>query len=425
MKLISKTQRAYLGLVMGLLILWSGVFLYAISSAIRHNIDETLQSELQATVQQAKRENVMQLVSTQFMTVRAIPAIRDTTASFRDTSLFNSVEQETFPYRQVSVQAQIGSQAYQITLRRSLVEYDDLFETILIMEVLFVAFFAGGLFFINRTVLKRLWSPFYNTMRQLAGYKLAGKPIQWEDTDIDEFSRLNGVLKDMIGQIEKEYQSLKTFTENASHEMQTPISSMLGRMEVMLQDESLSKDLWQQLQQVEQAARKLSRLNKALLLLTKIENRQYPQTEIIDLANLVKSLVPEYRSLAEARNISMDLNIESGAVIEMNPELAEMMLRNLFSNAIKHNVKEGRVDIEVNSNRMAIRNTGPEPAGNLNDYFERFRKQDPSSDSLGLGLPIVLAITKASNHTISYYYKDGAYVIELGYEAQSKKLFLS
>lgn len=183
----------------------------------------------------------------------------------------------------------------------------------------------------------------------------------------------------------------------------------------MLQDESLSEDQWQRLQQVEHAARKLSRLNKALLLLTKIENRQYPQSKAVDLADLMKNLVPEYRSLAEAKNISMDLNIESGAIVEMNPELAEMMLRNLLSNAIKHNVNDGRIDISLRSDSLAIVNTGPEPEDDLDEYFERFKKQNTSSDSLGLGLPIVLAITKDSNLTINYYYKDGVYVVELDY----------
>ncbi|HKK46252.1 MAG TPA: HAMP domain-containing sensor histidine kinase [Balneolaceae bacterium] len=415
MKLINKTQRIYLTLVIVLLIVWSGVFLYAISSAIQNNIDETLQSELQAAVDQAKRKNAMEISSTQFLTVKARPGVRDTTVKFRDTTMFNSVEQETFPYRQVSTQARIGGKAYQITMRRSMVEYDDLFETILIMEIIFVALLIGGLFLINRTVLQQLWSPFYNTLQQLTGYELEGKSIEWEETEVDEFQRLNEVLKDMIAQIETEYQTLKAFSENASHEIQTPISSMLNRIEIMLQDESLSEDQWQRLQQVEHAARKLSRLNKALLLLTKIENRQYPQSKAVDLADLMKNLVPEYRSLAEAKNISMDLNIESGAIVEMNPELAEMMLRNLLSNAIKHNVNDGRIDISLRSDSLAIVNTGPEPEDDLDEYFERFKKQNTSSDSLGLGLPIVLAITKDSNLTINYYYKDGVYVVELDY----------
>jgi len=415
MKLINKTQRIYLTLVIVLLLGWSGIFLYAISSAIQNNIDESLQSELQAVIRAQNNKDSVQTLSTQQMEVKLITNASDTTVSLRDTSLFNSVEQEKFPYRQVSTQARIGDKAYQITMRRSMVEYDDLFETILIMEVIFVAFLFGGLFFINRTVLQRLWSPFYNTLRQLTGYELEGQPIDWKKTEIDEFQRLNEVLKDMIGQIEKEYQSLKTFTENASHEIQTPISSMLNRIEVMLQDESLSKEQWQRLQQVEQSARKLSRLNKALLLLTKIENRQYPQSETIDLADLINDLVPEYQSLAEAKNISIELNIESGATTKMNSELAEMMLRNLLSNAIKHNVNGGRVDINVKSNSLAILNTGPEPEGDLDEYFERFRKQDASSDSLGLGLPIVLAITKTSNVTIDYSYKNGVYVVEIDY----------
>lgn len=413
MKLINKTQRIYLGLVIALLLVWSGVFMYAISSAIQNNIDETLKSELQAAVMQAQNEDSLHIISTQHMAVKKIQSVRDKTVSFRDTTLYNSVEQETFPYRQVSTQAKIGGKTYQITMRRSMVEYDDLFEAILIMEVIFVVFLIGGLFFINRTILQKLWSPFYNTLQQLTGYELEGKPIDWEKTEIDEFEQLNNVLRDMIEQIEKEYQSLKAFTENASHEIQTPISSMLNRIEVMLQDESLSKDQWQRLQQVEQGARKLSRLNKALLLLTKIENRQYPETEVIDFADLIKALIPEYRSLAEAQNISMSLNIESEATVKMNSELAEMMLRNLLSNAIKHNRDGGEVLISVRSSKFMISNVGPEPDRDPVHYFERFQKGEASSQSLGLGLPIVSAIANMANINIDYYYEAGMHTIEL------------
>jgi len=413
MKLINKTQQIYLGLVVVLLLVWSGVFLYAISSAIQNNIDETMQSELQVAVYRAQNEGSLQTLSTNQIEVKKISTIRDTIVSFSDTSLYNSVEQESFPYRQVSTQARINGKAYQVTMRRSMVEYDDLFETILIMEIIFVVFLVGGLFLINRTVLQRLWSPFYETLRQLTGYELEGKPIEWNDTEIDEFRQLNDVLKDMIGQIEKEYQSLKAFTENASHEIQTPISSMLNRIEVMLQDESLSKDQWQRLQQVGQAARKLSRLNKALLLLTKIENRQYAEAETIDLTDLIKDLAPEYRSLAEAKNISMDLDIESEAKVEMNPELAEMMLRNLLSNAIKHNENDGKVYINVRSGELVISNTGPEPDGDPDQYFQRFQKGEASSTSLGLGLPIVSAIAQTANIDIDYAYEAGMHTINL------------
>jgi len=413
MKLINKTQQIYLGLVVVLLLVWSGVFLYAISSAIQNNIDETMQSELQVAVYRAQNEGSLQTLSTNQIEVKKISTIRDTIVSFSDTSLYNSVEQESFPYRQVSTQARINGKAYQVTMRRSMVEYDDLFETILIMEIIFVVFLVGGLFLINRTVLQRLWSPFYETLRQLTGYELEGKPIEWNDTEIDEFRQLNDVLKDMIGQIEKEYQSLKAFTENASHEIQTPISSMLNRIEVMLQDESLSKDQWQRLQQVGQAARKLSRLNKALLLLTKIENRQYAEAETIDLTDLIKDLAPEYRSLAEAKNISMDLDIESEAKVEMNPELAEMMLRNLLSNAIKHNKNDGKVYINVRSGELVISNTGPEPDGDPDQYFQRFQKGEASSTSLGLGLPIVSAIAQTANIDIDYAYEAGMHTINL------------
>jgi len=402
MKLINKTQRIYLGLVGVLLVVWSGIFLYAISSAIRDNIDETLQSELQALVQRAKSEESLPTIATQQIQIHKVPRVLTDAITLKDTTLYNSIEQESFPYRQATTQINIAGSAYKLTLRRSMVEYDDLFETILIMEIVFVVFLVVGLIFINRTVLQRLWSPFYNTLQKITGYGLEGGSIEWEETEIDEFKRLNTVLEEMTRRIENEYRQLKQFTENASHEIQTPLSVIQNQIEMLIQEESFPENQWNRLQKISAMAGKLSRLNRALLLLTKIENEQFADRQQININDLLHSLTEEYRHLAEVRDLTMHVDLEPEVTLRMNPDLAEMLFRNLLSNAIKHSQAEGTIRIELNKNRFIIANTGAEPSQDPSTLFGRFRKEEEYSDSLGLGLSIVQSIAEAHDFNLIY-----------------------
>lgn len=419
MKLITKTQRIYLVLLAILLLVWSGLFLYAISSAIQDNIDETLQSELKATIEQAQEDNSLQPISTQQLQIQKIRSATENGIVLKDTSLYNSVEQESFPYRQADTKVNIDGQAYQVTLRRSMVEYDDLFETILIMEIIFVIFLIGGLILINRTVLQRLWSPFYNTLKQITGYGLEGGSIQWKETEIDEFKRLNTVLDEMTRRIENEYRQLKQFAENASHEIQTPLSVIQNQIELLIQDESLPENQWKRLQKISTMAEKLSRLNRALLLLTKIENEQFAERKLLDLNELLQSLTEEYQQLARSKDIDMQMELEPDVKLNMNPDLAEMLFRNLLSNAVKHNRQGGTIHIALNANRLSISNTGAEPSRDPSTFFERFRKEQEHSESLGLGLSIVKSIAEAHDFSILYRFnqQQKRHLIEIEFQA--------
>ena len=164
MKLINKTQLFYLGFIIALLVLLSGVFLWAISIDLGMNVDNSIQSELQAFVKQAKSRNEIKPFHSQQIEVIKIKEVQDTTLSFSDTTIFDSVEQEPFDYRQVTTEAAINGQPYKITFRRASIESGDLYGTILIVELIFAILLIAGLFFINRTLLKRVWQPFHQIL---------------------------------------------------------------------------------------------------------------------------------------------------------------------------------------------------------------------------------------------------------------------
>jgi signal transduction histidine kinase len=414
MKLIDKTQRIYLSLIIILLLILSVIFLFTISWAIRKNIDQALHSQLDRLVGQYQQAGFIQQESTPHLTITRLPEINQPELAYSDTSLYNSVEHETFPYRQIKKQIVVAGNFYRLTLRRSLMESDDLFYTILITELIFIVLLAAGLFVLNRKVLRRMWDPFYKTLHELSHYQIGGsKLVKWSETNIDEFQQLNMAFSKMITHIEKEYKSLKQFTENASHEIQTPLSIISNRIEMMLQEADFTKDQWKSLSEIYRAAGRLSRLNRALLLLTKIENQQFTENKQVDVSILLDRLIHEYKELIHQKDLVLTKNVKDKISITTNPVLMELLLRNMLSNAVKHNTHDGILKICLSKNQLCVANTGQAPTEEVSHYFERFHKQKPDSSSLGLGLAIIKEICEVNDFEYDYLYKEGLHIMKI------------
>jgi signal transduction histidine kinase len=416
MKLVSKTQRLYLALIVVLLEFGGILFMFITSSVIEENIDESLYAEMLSMKQQpALLEQLVQTPQRR-LEVHRISKVTHPKVQYSDTTFYISSEDENYPYRVLTAQFKEGNQAYQIMLRRSKVEYEELLSTFWGVELFFMITLLIGLYFINKNVVERLWQPFFLSLDQLTDYHIAQKEkIDWPDTDIDEFQRLNEALADMLNQVEQEYYSLKSFTENASHEIQTPLSSIVNQVELLLQTGDLEARHLQKLKQIDQKARKLSRLNKALILLTKIENNQYPEPEQVDIAEVLRDRLDEYRVLADAREISIDAQMISEPTVTIHPDLADILIRNLLSNAIKHNEDGGAVTVHLDQDRLLITNTGAEPDQDPELYLNRFQKGQAHKQSLGLGLSIVAAIADQAGWKLEYRYDEARHRISVAF----------
>lgn len=421
MKLINKTQTYYLPLIIGLVTLWCGGFLWYIAQEMDQNINDALENELETAVHdlQADPTSPDLLAETLIFSIRPIVELTNDNEVFKDTLLGDPEDGDLEPFRQLSMQAMIHGKPYEVRLRKSQLEYDDLFSTILIGLLIFVALLIVSVVIINRRFLQHIWDPFYATIGQLSAYRVEkGGDVQLGESDIDEFQELNDGVRRLLGRIEEDYKRLKQFTENASHEIQTPLSVIQNQVELLYQDETMTENQHQRLGVINKMSGRLSRLNSALLMLTKIENNQYAQQEEVDLSGLMNRLVDQYRNLAQAQKIIIESDIDRGVIFKINPDLAEMLFRNLLSNAIKHNYPEGRVSVALNNDHCTITNTGPEPKGNPEHMFDRFRKDDGDSNSLGLGLSIVQTITHASDLKTDYSYRDGKHLLTIRFNCR-------
>ena len=193
----------------------------------------------------------------------------------------------------------------------------------------------------------------------------------------------------MTDKIHIDYLQQKEFTENASHEMQTPLAVIKANLTQLMQSTTLSESDMNNLQTIENTTKKMASLNKALILLSKIENNQFKENELIPINKIINKVVNNFADLIEVKNIKLKLNLKDELQITINPTLAEILLSNLVQNAIRHNVNGGIINIDLMQNKLIISNSGEALTINSNELFTRFKKNDASKDSLGLGLAIV------------------------------------
>ena len=262
-----------------------------------------------------------------------------------------------------------------------------------------------ALFFTNRYVLRDLWKPFYQLLQQLKSFDISKKTIRDANVlKVDEFNELQLAIDLMANRVIKDYQSLKTFTENASHEMLTPLAVINSKLDNLVQDETLSSDQLEQLQDIYDAGNKLSRLNQSLLLLIKIDNRLIDDVTEINLKNLIEEKLGQFHEIICAKSLSVSDFVQD-KVIAANPYLVDVLLNNLLSNAIRHNTAGGQVRLELNSEQFVISNTACN--GKLDEtlIFERFQK-GRLSEGLGLGLTIARNICDNFGYRLTYDFEE-------------------
>ncbi len=323
---------------------------------------------------------------------------------FKDTTLYDDIENENLPYRYVKFSAVINEQQKVVTIFQPLIDEDDLVEAIIYSLSVVFAIVLIAITAMNFFGMQHLWGPFKEILEQIKFFDFREKnTIKRISTDITEFIELNNELSKMSEKLTKDYMSLKEFSENASHEMQTPLAIIQSKLELLFQKTDISDENVKALNSAYQAVNRLSRLHHDLNLLTRIENQEYKNFEIIKLEDFLQNQVNNFTEIAELKNLQIESNIKSQIEIETNRYLLETLFSNLLSNAINHNSKNGAIRIELQEKILTISNDGDEPDIAPESFFERFKKAKPSKGS-GLGLAIVKNICDFLKFDISYTY---------------------
>ena len=319
------------------------------------------------------------------------------------------------PYRQLSQVVSISGNAYQIIIRQSQEQKTALVTDVTrIMLFVFIGLFVATLIF-NWVISQRLWMPFRRSLNKIRSAELQKiEAIHFEQTNIKEFNELNASLNYMKGKIHKDYVNMKEFTENAAHEMQTPVAVVLSKLELLLQDNNLKDEQVQAVLESTSALRQLSKLNESLLLLAKIENNQFETTIEINLADITKKYLRLFDEFIKEKQLTVQTDFNLSFPVKLHPLLADSLIMNLLGNAIKYNYTAGKIEIAVSENSYHINNTSMLPPIQPGKLFMRLNTSDNNKQtSNGLGLAIVKKIADVSHLHIAYHAEDGVHSFDI------------
>jgi signal transduction histidine kinase len=320
--------------------------------------------------------------------------------TYTETELFDEADNETEKYLEYSNTVKVNDRYYLITIRHSLVEKEDLIAAISIPLLILLLLLFTISFMMTKRFNKTLWADFEKNLKAIEAFSFTvNDELNLKETTIDEFDRLNRTIENLIDKLNKDYHILKQFTENASHEIQTPVSIALINLEEALQY-NLPENAFKQVVKAIEAIKRLSALNDSLILLTKIENNQFSSDSDVVFNEVFEEKLKLFSGLLKGKNLKVRFNSNGKFICRMNLNLANILVNNLFSNAVNHNVKDGLIEIEIRKQGLRICNSGEPNSLNNDTIFRRFTKE--KSRSYGLGLAIVKQICDKHGLEISY-----------------------
>lgn len=328
---------------------------------------------------------------------------------YKDTLMYMENEDDLEPVRLLTTVFEAKeNEFYQLKVISSMVEEDDLIEDLFYSLLWLYLILIVTILLINTLVLRSMWRPFFDYLNRLSQFKLGkNEEVQPVQSKVSEFQLLNKVVSEVLESNIRSFHSQKQLIENASHELQTPLAIALNKLQLLAGNSELSEEMVKEVFQTIETLERLKRLNKSLLLLSKIENKQFLNEEQIHFNALIQSVVNDFQDQIEFKEVEVTILSESELKVKMNPELARILVSNLVKNAIHHNFKKGKVEILIEKCAIQISNSGSGHALDSGKVFERFHKESTDQSSTGLGLAIVKSILEISGYHISYAFFNG------------------
>jgi signal transduction histidine kinase len=406
MKLLTKTALVYITATL-LLFLGGGIiFYFQLKSVVDEEVTENLVAEKQKVQEYFKLHGTLPENQVLYHGQINTDDFKPGTEYIHDTLIYDNAEEEFLEYKVIAFPLKNDTSAINVLLSAPSFESDDLIETISFSLMAITVVLIIILLLLNGIFSFRLWKPFFRTIDKIKHYDLnENQIIELPAVKTKEFATLNKEIYKMTEKIRKNYIQLRAFTENASHEMQTPLTAILLDTEQLLQNSDLSGGDISRVHNVYNTALRLSKINETLLLLAKIGNHQFPLSTV-DFAKIVTDKLGQFQEIIAYKKIEVSLDIKETLQIQMNSELADVFIGNLVSNAIKHNIENGQLQILLNKNSLTITNTGKPLLIPPYELFERFKKNDQSSQSPGLGLAIVKQIAELYKIKVNYSYSE-------------------
>ncbi len=284
-----------------------------------------------------------------------------------------------------------------------------------------VLWWTGILFFallvamivIGVLVLDYNMRPFRALMEWVDGY-VPGQPHEPipSDTDVVEFQKLADSVREAVDRFEHEYEERRIFIGNASHELQTPLAVCSNRIEMMLDRPDLDEDMASELVKIHRSIQHLVRLNKTMLLLSKIENDQFPDVTDVDFTALLHDGLELNDEIYSYKEIHA--SCEGGAFVwKINEQMASVLVGNLLKNAYVHSRQGSDVEVHVSSEGFSVSNSGEAPLDSSKMFSRFYLPGGRKEGSTGLGLALAYAVCDRNGLILSYDFIENCHIFSV------------
>lgn len=422
MKLILRIALRLSAVLLPLLALWAGLFYYALMGRIREETDDALWDYSELIIQRMLGgERLPQLNegsnnSYSITPVDSLYASAHPRLEYYDAEVYIPEKEETEPARVMTTLFQDEDGLYyELKVATPTFEKDELLATIFGWMIFLYLVLLVTVIGITILVFQRSMRPLYDLLKWLDDYRPGGKnrPVP-NRTRIEEFRRLNLAAQQAVDRSEALYQQQKQFIGNASHELQTPLAVLSGRLEWLLDHTELTEEQMGEVLQMQRTLKRLSRLNKTLLLLTKIDNHQFPESTTVDIASLVREQQELYCEIFSARDIHWSLSLPETFPVQMNESLASVLVTNLMKNACLHSEPGAEVQVRLENRTLTVSNPGAAPL-DQEQVFKRFYQGAKKEGSNGLGLALVKAVADYYGLPIAYRFLEGRHCFSVSW----------
>lgn len=419
MKLLNHTL-SYLWLILLVVIgLWAGIFYINMIDEIHDSIDDGLDNSKQLIIRKALVDS--QMLTKQFFHERNYK-VREVSAAhayryrdvYLDSTLFMENEQDFEPVRILRTVFKAGNgRYYELEIVSSMVEEDDLIEDMVYALLWLYLALMASILLVNNFLLRKVWRPFYQLLDRLSGFRLGtNDDFKPPPTKVYEFKELNKSVEALINHTKEAYVSQTQFIGNAAHELQTPLAISISRLELLAEQVSDNEAQLQETAAVIESLQRMTRLNKDLLLLAKIESGQFPEEEPVNINTLAEHTVRLFEPMATYRKTRITIEQQAPLHVKMNLSLAEILITNLVKNAVTHSADGSDITVTVTHYGIRVKNPAQKGMLDKDRIFNRFYKDASAKSNTGLGLAITRSIADHYRFTITYLYED-AHIFDL------------
>lgn len=404
-----------------ILFCWSVFFYYTIMNEVNDEVDDSLEDYAEMIIIRSVRNEALPTASSgsnnQFFLREITPqyAAQTPHVRYEDRDVFIEEKDEFEPARVLTYIFQNDDgKFFELEVSTPHIDKKDLRGAIFYWIVFLFLAILLCILLLNLWTIGHSMRPLRKLLRWLDKYRVGedNRPLD-NPTKIYEFRKLNEVVKESIERTEVAYEQQKMFIGNASHEMQTPLAICNSRLEMLLEAPSLTERQMEEIVKTRQTLEQLSRMNRSLLLLTKIDNGQFADVADVNFTESIQRLLPDYEMVYASKNIRLQTELQGDFIVRMDESLAQTLLSNLLKNAFVHNHEGGEITIKATTDSLLFENTGAPESLNRDYIFERFYHSSDNRQSLGLGLAVVKAICQRYGLRIDYAFNNGKHAFTI------------